>query len=487
MVTFERNIFVLGCGGIVQCALPLLLKLIRVAPHRVTVMDFVDNRSRIQEALDQGVTFVHERITKDNYLSILPKYLAPGDLFIDLAWNVETCALLEWCHDNNIIYINTSIEEWEPYEHVKTAAPQSLTLYHRQMAISALTKTWKEKGATAIVDHGANPGLVSPFTKQALIDIAKKIIQIKPDDARIPKLKAALDANDFPLLGELTGTTVIHISERDSQITNDPKKVNEFVNTWSIEGLIEEGMAPAELGWGTHEKTLPHGAMTHASGPKNQILLASRGMDTWVRSWVPSGPIIGMVIRHGEAYGISERLTRWENNIAVYRPTVHYAYCPSDSTLNSLHELRMRNFEQQPKTRILNDDIISGKDEVGCLLMGHDFNAWWIGSSLDIKEARALAPHQNSTTLQVAISVVAAAIYAINNPQKGVCLPDDLDHNVILKIARPYLGEFISMQTDWNPLAGPNEYLVFNDSMPARENMWQFDSFRVHTEFYHTR
>jgi homospermidine synthase len=49
-----------------------------------------------------------------------------------------------------------------------------------------------------------------------------------------------------------------------------------------------------------------------------------------------------MVIRHGEAYGISKNLTvRKEdenNNTVLYRPTVHYAYLPSDSTINSLIE-----------------------------------------------------------------------------------------------------------------------------------------------------
>ena len=53
------------------------------------------------------------------------------------------------------------------------------------------------------------------------------------------------------------GVKVIHCSERDTQITDQPKQVDEFVNTWSIEGLREEGITTAEMGWGTHEKQLP--------------------------------------------------------------------------------------------------------------------------------------------------------------------------------------------------------------------------------------
>jgi homospermidine synthase len=55
---------------------------------------------------------------------------------------------------------------------------------------------------------------------------------------------------NFPKLAQELNIRVIHISERDTQITNKPKEVNEFVNTWSPEGFYEEGVAPTELGWG---------------------------------------------------------------------------------------------------------------------------------------------------------------------------------------------------------------------------------------------
>ena len=48
-----------------------------------------------------------------------------------------------------------------------------------------------------------------------------------------------------------TGTKVIHISEKDTQITASPKPPTQFLNTWSVEGLYEEAIAPAEMGWGT--------------------------------------------------------------------------------------------------------------------------------------------------------------------------------------------------------------------------------------------
>lgn len=347
------------------------------------------------------------------------------------------------------------------------------------MRIIDLIKSLKNKGATAILDHGANPGLVSHFTKQALMDIANKIVNEKPNDNRTPKLHEAIANKNFASLAHLTGVKIIQIAERDSQITSNPKKVNEFVNTWSIPGLYEEGIAPAELGWGTHEKHMPEGIMFHNEGPKNQILLKSRGMDTLVRSWVPSGDIVGMVIRHGEAYGISERLTLWQDSKPIYRPTVYYAYCVCDSAIASLYELKMRQLELQPKLRILNDEIIEGLDELGCFLLGHDFQAWWIGSLLDIKEARRLVPHQSATTVQVAISVVAAVNYMIKFPNEGICLPDDLEYTEILNFAKPYLGKFISKPVNWSPLTRKATYFDYNQHKIDPKDEWQFTSFLV--------
>jgi len=179
-----------------------------------------------------------------------------------------------------------------------------------------------------------------------------------------------------------------------------------------------------------------------------------------------------MVIRHGEAYGISKYLSVYKddenNNTVVYRPTVHYAYLPTDSTISSLVEFRMHNYKLQPKLRILNDEIIDGADEVGVLLLGGRYvDAWWTGSVLDIHQARPLAPGQNATTLQVAISVIAALTYCMNHPNEGICLPDDINTEEILGMCLPYLGTWVSKKANW-----PAE----NDEI---RNGWQFTSFQV--------
>ncbi len=464
---------------------------------RITVVDFADIRANIEEPLKAGVTFTQTRLTQENYQSMLADLVGPGDVIVDLSWNVETLDMLAWCGERNVRYINTSVEEWDPYGDIENKSPYERSLYSRQMRIRKLKARLNSRNPqspTAIIDHGANPGLVSHFTKEALLAIGTTMLEkgVPPaggfDKAALEAVIAEADQQaegSFARLSQATGTKVIHISERDTQVSSQPKDINEFVNTWSIEGFFEEGTAPAEMGWGTHERRLPKNAHTPIGGPGNQIFLAQPGIRTFVHSWVPKGgPIIGMVVRHAESFTISDYLTVWEDTVegqrAVYRPTVHYAYMPCDNAILSLYELTMRNFQLQPRLRIMADEITEGLDELGVLLMGHGLNGWWTGSQLDIHETRRLVPGQNATTLQVAAAVLGGLVWMIRNPGRGILVPDELNFREILEVAGPYLGPCPSVQTDWTPLKSRSR-LFGKWGTPAvtEADLWQFASFAV--------
>jgi len=483
MTTLPARVLVLGCGSVAQCTVPLLIRDLPIRPDQVTVVDFVDNRARLAGPIAAGVTYQQDRVTRDNLDEFLAARVGEGDLLLDLAWNIDNPTILQWCRDHGVRYLNTSVELWDPYDELTTTPPLERTLYVRHMALRRMKAAWPDNaGATAIVEHGANPGLVSHFVKRALSEIATKMLTdgLGEPDA----LATALDAGAYNHLAMLTGTKVVHIAERDTQISNVPKATNEFVNTWSVEGFYEEGIAPAELGWGTHERRLPPNAFVHSGeGPCNQICIAQPGMETWVRSWVPAGEIRGMVIRHGEAFTMCEHLTVNDpDGRAVYRPTVHYAYHPSDAAINSVLELRMRRWEMQPVQRILNDEIVSGRDELGVLLMGHPYRSWWTGSLLSIDEARAVIPHQNATTLQVAGSIIAAVSWMLDHPHAGLRVPDDLPWQDVLAVAGRYLGTMHSGPSDWDPVSSRNDlFASFSDEANAVDatDPWQFTNFLV--------
>ncbi|HET6452479.1 MAG TPA: saccharopine dehydrogenase C-terminal domain-containing protein [Spirochaetia bacterium] len=480
MITFPNRVLFLGFGAVAECTLPIFFRHVEASPARVTVLDFEERASHLREWAARGLTVVRDRVTEQNLGAVLGRYLSAGDLLVDLAWNIDAGQILQWCHDHGVLYVNTSTEVWDPYLPDGTP-PTQRTLYWRQMRLRERFSRWTEPGPTAVLEHGANPGLISHFTKQALLDIAEAALADRAlAGAAAEQVRAHAAARQFAPLARALEVKVIHCSERDTQVASVPKAVDEFVNTWSVEGFREEGTTTAEMGWGTHERWLPALAHRHTEGPRNQICLARMGINTWVRSWVPGGPIHGMVVRHGEAFSISERLTVREGAEAVYRPTVHYAYCPCDAAIASLTELRGGNYRLQSKQRIMTDEITTGSDVLGAFLMGHALTAWWTGSDLSIEESRQLLPHQNATTMQVAISVVGAVTWMIRNPSRGVVFPEDLPHEEILDISRPYLGRFISTRSDWTPLSSISRtFTGFDEADYDLSDPWQFKNFLI--------
>ena len=471
---FQNRVLVLGAGSVSQCVLPLLIEHL-VDAKQITIADMRDNRHRVSEAIAAGATYIQDQLTRENMDQFLSKYLSAGDFLLDLAWNIDANEIIGWAHDHGVIYLNTSLEEWDPYSAGADRHPTERTLYWRHMKLRKLTDTWKGQGPTAIVEHGANPGLVSHLTKKALFDIATRAIKEGEAPAGVAE---ALESENFPTLAHKLGVKVIHIAERDTQVSDKPKLFNEFVNTWSVEGFYEEGIAPAELGWGTHEKTLPAKAYEHQDGPKNQICIAQPGATTWVRSWVPNMETTGMLVRHGEAFTISDHLTVWDGNKAIYRPTVHYAYCPTDAAIASMRELEMNQWNITSNQRIMNEEIIDGDDRLGVLLMGHPYKSWWTGSLLNIHDSRKLIPKQSATTVQVSSAVYAAVAWAMANPNRGYMVPDDMPWREVLAFSEKYWGGYHSEAADWDPLMHRNDlFKGWNGRQYDESDPWQFSNF----------
>jgi len=131
----------------------------------------------------------------------------------------------------------------------------------------------------------------------------------------------------------------------------------------------------------------------------------------------------------------------------------------------------------QPNYRIMANDITSGKDILGAFLMGHSYNSWWTGTSLSIEQTRKIIKNQNATTLQVAAGVLGAVEWMIDNPKKGLCSPEDLPHDYVLKIAKPYLGNLISKPSDWTPLKNRQVFFPENIDSASDPDPWQFRNF----------
>ena len=176
---FKDKVLIIGYGSVARCALPILLKHISIPYKNITIIDFIDKRKELQPWIKRGVKYYQERVTPININQLLSRHVSLGGMVIDLAWNIECLDMLTWCHDNKVLYINTSVEEWDPYANIHKKTPFQKSLYYKQMQIRDMTSRWSNSSATAVLDHGANPGLISHFTKKGLIDIASKLIRDK--------------------------------------------------------------------------------------------------------------------------------------------------------------------------------------------------------------------------------------------------------------------------------------------------------------------
>jgi homospermidine synthase len=462
---FAGQLVIVGFGSIGQGVLPLLLRHIDMAPQQITIITAEERGAAV--AHEYGVRFVQVPLTIDNYVKVLEPLLGRGDFLLNVSVEVASTALIALCQKEGALYLDTCIEPWPGLYTDRSLPPAARSNYALREAALALRTPGE--APTAVLTHGANPGLVSHFVKQALLDLANDTgIEISPPTTR----------QGWGELSQRLGVKVIHIAERDTQVASRAKKPGEFVNTWSIDGFYSEGAQPAELGWGTHERHFPRDGSRHDFGPECAIFLNRPGAATRVRSWTPlEGPYHGFMITHSEAISISDYLTlRNGSGEARYRPTVHYAYHPCDDAVLSLHELAGKNWVLQEEKRLMMKEIVEGIDELGVLLMGHARNAYWYGSQLSIAEARRLAPHNNATSLQVTAAVLAGVVWAIENPHAGIVEPDEMDFARIIELCVPYLGNVVGAYGDWTPLDGRDN--PFPEDLD-RSDPWQFKNFRV--------
>jgi len=462
----------IGFGSIGRGVLPLIERHFKFDKSRMVV---IDPRDTHKELLDErGIRFVQAAVTKDNYKDLLKPLLTEGTgqgFCVNLSVDTGSLDMMKFCRKLGVLYIDTVVEPWLGFYFDTEASNASRTNY-------ALRETVREEvrkrpgGTTAVSCCGANPGMVSWFVKQALVNLARDLGM----DFKEP---ATDDRAGWAKLMKKAGVKGIHIAERDTQRARNPKPMNVFWNTWSVEGFISEGLQPAELGWGTHEKWMPKNAKKQKEGSKAAIYLEQPGANTRVRTWCPTpGPQYGFLVTHNESISIADFFTvRDKQGEVSYRPTCHYAYHPCNDAVLSMHEMFGAAGKAQPVQHVLEEDeLIDGIDELGVLLYGHDKNAYWFGSHLSLEAARKLAPYQNATGLQVTSAVLAGMVWALENPEAGIVETDEIDYRRCLEVQLPYLGPVEGYYTDWTPLK--DRPGLFDEDLDESDP-WQFRNILV--------
>src|ERR1700753_1975281 len=166
-VAFDGRLVMLGFGSIGQGVLPLILRHIDMPADRISIVSG-DERGR-DVAAELGVGFSVRPLTRDNYRDVLAPLVRAGDFLLNLSVDVSSVALIAYCQERDGLYLDTGIEPWAGGYTDPSLTPSQRSNYALRESALALAGG---SGPTAVLTHGANPGLVSHFVKQALLNLA---------------------------------------------------------------------------------------------------------------------------------------------------------------------------------------------------------------------------------------------------------------------------------------------------------------------------
>lgn len=432
-----RFLFI-GFGAVGQGLAPLLVKALGIEPTRMEAWAADLKGAAVTQ--DVGLSLKLQPLTPNNYKTLLSNHLRPGDVLLNLAVEVSSQDLIAWCQEHDVLYLDTGIEPW-PGGYTPDQDLEHTTNHWLRQQVLALRQPDR---ATAVIAHGANPGLISHLTKRALEQLAH-------DQG------TSFTPGRWAELAQALGVQVIQVAERDTQSDQRPTMPGEFRNTWSVPGFISELTQACEAGWGSHETTLPNGAQFPNTGSLASIYWShpAQGL-TQVKSWVPSqGESLAWVVTHNESISLAEFLTvQDDQGRTQYRPTVYFAYQPCPPASQSIAHWLGQNKQPPAQQNVMPlADLQQGQDELGVLLC-HSTGAYWYGSTLTLQDARTLAPHNSATTLQVAAGIVGALAWMLDHPREGITEAEAMDSDQVLAVALPYLGHVGGTHTAWHP--GPD-------------------------------
>jgi homospermidine synthase len=170
---YKGRILMIGYGSVGRCTMPLLERHFDMPMSRITIVDAVDNSADAARFIAQGLNYVVNPLIESNLAKTLAKYVGKGDLILNLSVEVSSLALVEWCAKNGVLYLDTCIEPWAGYYDNAKIPEEERTNYFLRHSMLEMGKKFKKGSPSALVTHGANPGLISHFIKAAVLDIAK--------------------------------------------------------------------------------------------------------------------------------------------------------------------------------------------------------------------------------------------------------------------------------------------------------------------------
>ena len=180
-------IVMIGFGSIGRGTLPLIERHFDYDRSRFVVIDPHDsNRALLDE---RGIRFIQEALTPENYKALLEPLLTEGGgqgFCVNLSVDTGSLDIMQFCSELGALYIDTVNEPWLGFYFDHSKGPAARSNYALREATIAAKHARPAGTTTAVSCCGANPGMVSWFVKQALLNLAADLGLQTPE----PKTRA---------------------------------------------------------------------------------------------------------------------------------------------------------------------------------------------------------------------------------------------------------------------------------------------------------
>ena len=404
--------------------------------------------------------FIVTDINKNNYQAIFSKYLNEGDLLIDFIDGVGTKDFVEWCANNNVMYLNTGETDWEENWY---------NIFDENLKKNALREHIKDNyninKHPIVLHHGNNPGLVSHFVKAGIEYIIKT--QFKNNT----NYNQLLKENKFNLLAKELDIKEIHVNDNDIQKIKANFDEDKLYRPLSIDSFFFEMLSEATANIGTSEIIDYENDCKKIDYKNGFLQFNDLAFDKTGITYYPKGKFKGYMVPHEETITIAKKLEIKDGEELIYRPTVIFLYSPCDMAIYYLEKARVndylnpdtnkpqdtndknspiiRGFKYPKLTEIIyKEHIKDGTEYVGVLILGSKFKPVWIGNRIKkqfLYKSKKDSFWQTPTITPVAMSALAATCWMISNKdKKGIFFPDDiLEYNQIINFAEKYISKTI--------------------------------------------
>ena len=175
--TITGPIVMIGFGSIGRGTLPLIERHFKFDKSRMVIIDPNPEGENADIAAKHNVRFIREAVTEQNYKEFLSPLLTAGGgqgFCVNLSVDTSSLDIMKLCRQLGALYIDTVVEPWLGFYYDAKASNAARTNYVLREAVRA-EKRKKPGGPTAVSACGANPGMVSWFVKQALVNLSKDL------------------------------------------------------------------------------------------------------------------------------------------------------------------------------------------------------------------------------------------------------------------------------------------------------------------------